>query len=87
MTPEQRAARAARFQAIMEDGELGEAFDAIEREYTTALLGCFDAQERDNLWRAVQVIRKVRSYFADALADGKVVAHRMQETQRLAKAR
>lgn len=84
MTPAERAGRAARYAALMEDGELGEAFDKIERDFSEAWKTTFDATERDNLWRAVQVVKKVREHFTIAISDGRVANHRIAEIKRVA---
>ena len=84
MTPAERAGRAARYAALMEDGELGEAFDRVERDFAEAWKTTFNAEERDNLWRAVQVVKKVREHFATAISDGRVANHRISEIKRVA---
>lgn len=83
MTPAERAGRAARYAALMEDGELSEAFDRIERDFAEAWKTTFNAEERDNLWRAVQVVKKVREHFATAISDGRVANHRISEIKRV----
>lgn len=83
MTPAERAGRAARYAALMEDGELAEAFDRIERDFAEAWKTTFDAAERDNLWRAVQVVKKVREHFATAISDGRVATHRINDIKRV----
>jgi hypothetical protein len=74
VTPEERAGRAARYMAEMEDGTLAEAFDAIEKQYTAEMIDARDPVERENMWRAVHVVRKVRTHFAQAIASGRVPA-------------
>lgn len=83
MTPEERAARSIRYADLMRDGELGEAFNAIEKEYATDLLNCRDRDERDRLWQAVQVVRKVRTHFAQAIASGRVPTSDIQALRRV----
>jgi hypothetical protein len=83
MRPEERAARAIRYVDLMRGGELGEAFDAIEKEYTAELLNCRDRDERERLWLAVQVVRKVRTHFAQAVASGRVGMSDIQALRRV----
>lgn len=83
MSPEERAARTARYMADMEDGTLGEAFDRIEKEYTAELLDCHVPEDRERLWLAVQVVRKVRTHFAQAIASGRVPASDMTALRRV----
>lgn len=82
MTPYERSARSARYQALMEDGELREAFDRIEREFTEALVNTFDASQRESMWHAVRVVKKVREHFAQALSAGKVAESAISEIRR-----
>jgi len=82
VTPEERAARGVRFRMML-DGELGEAFDAIEADLSRALLDCHVATERDALWQAVQVARKLRLHFVEGATNGKLATHQMQEIARL----
>lgn len=61
MTPEQRRGRALRVSAMMEDGDLKSAFDDVEADLTAEWQRCFDAVERENLWRAQNVLRMIRT--------------------------
>lgn len=60
MTPEERRARALRVSAMMEDGDLKSAFDAVEADLTAEWQRCFDPAERENLWRAQNAVRMIR---------------------------
>lgn len=82
MTPHERAGRGVVYQQLLEN-ELGEAFDAIEAQFGKAMLDCHVATERDALWQAVQVTRKLRQYFVQAATDGKLATHQMTEIARL----
>jgi hypothetical protein len=81
----ERAARGARYQEILQSGEVTEALDAIEGQYADALLSCFDAAERDNLWRAVQVVRKVKKHLGELAGDGRLASHQIAEMQKLSR--
>ena len=83
MTPEERQARSIRYADLMANGELGEAFDAIEKQYTAECMDARDTDERDRLWIAVQVVRKVRSHFGQAINSGRVLEPDMQALRRV----
>lgn len=83
MTPEERQARSIRYTELMADGELREAFDAIEAQYTAECMDARDIDERNRLWVAVQVVRKVRSHFAQAINSGRVLEPDMQALRRV----
>jgi hypothetical protein len=66
MTPEQRARRAAAVKALLDDPNVREAFAAIEADLVAEWKRCFDAQERDNLWRAVNVMARLQAWLRSA---------------------
>jgi hypothetical protein len=59
------------------------AIDAIEQQYASAWADTFDASERDNLWRAVRVCRKMKEHFGALVSDGQVASHQLAELKRL----
>ena len=61
MTAEERAARASRLRALLEDADVRDAFASVEEDLIAAWRGCFDAMERDNLWRAQHALGLLRS--------------------------
>lgn len=83
MTPAERAARAVYYASLMEDGALKEAFDAIEKQYTAELVNAHNIDERERLWLAVQVVRKVKTHFAQAINSGFVADPDMQALRRV----
>lgn len=78
-----RAAKGARYREMLQSGEVTEALDGIERQYADAWALCFNAEERENLWRGVQVVRKVREHFGQIAGDGKLATHQLSELKRL----
>jgi len=83
MTPEQRAERAVRFRALVEDGEIGEAFDAIEHGLTQSMVDCFDDQERNNLWRSIRILKSMRQWMGSAMADKRLAQHDVTSIRRI----
>lgn len=79
----ERAARGARYGELLQSGEITDALDAIEEQYTEGWAGCFDAAERDNLWHAVQVVRKVKAQLSMIAGDGKLATRQIQEMRKL----
>lgn len=85
MTPEERAARGSRYRELLQSGELTEALDAIERQYAEEWAKTYAADERENLWRAVQVVRKIRKHFGEMAGDGALATQQLTELRRLGK--
>ena len=77
----ERAALGARFKEVLPD--IREALTGIEAEYTAELLGTHDSQQRDNLWRAVQIVHKLKSHFGEIVSSGAVASHQLTEIKRL----
>lgn len=81
MTVEQRQSRGFRVRAMLEDGELGAAFDDVKADLIAEWERCFDAGEREALWRAVNTLNLVRGRLASfaggaARGDGAMAAVR-----------
>ena len=64
---------------------LNEAIDAVEAQYASAWADTFDAEERDNLWRAVRVCRKMKEHFGSLVSDGRLATHQLTGLRRLGK--
>lgn len=69
MTPEQRSQRAVEFRAALESGVIRDTLNEIESRLTSEWKATQDALERDNLWRSVQILDRMRSFMAEATAD------------------
>ena len=66
MTPEQRARRAAAVRAMLDDPNVKHAFAAIEADLVAEWKRTFDAHERDNLWRAVDIVERLQAWLRSA---------------------
>ena len=66
MTPEERARRAVAVKALLDDPNVRDAFAAIEADLVAEWKRSFDAQERDNLWRAVNVMERLQAWLRSA---------------------
>lgn len=77
----EQAALGARFKEVLPD--IHEGLDAIERSYADEWARTFNSEERDNLWRSVQVVRKLKSHFGEIVSAGTVATHQLTELKRL----
>lgn len=59
------------------------AIDAVEAQYAGAWADTFDSAERDNLWRAVRVCRKMKEHFGSIAGSGTLATHQLSELKRL----
>jgi hypothetical protein len=59
------------------------ALDAVGEDYAKAMLDCHDRDERDNLWRAARVCRKLKEHFGTIASSGTMASHQLVELQRL----
>lgn len=66
MTAEQRARRALAVKALLDDAHVQEAFAAIEADLVAEWKRTFDAGERDNLWRAVNIVERLQAWLRSA---------------------
>ena len=62
---------------------LQEAIDAVETQYVSAWADTFNAEERENLWRAVRVCRKMKEHFGGIVSTGTLASHQLTELKRL----
>ena len=77
----ERAAKGAIYKESLDDFHA--AIDAIEAQYAGAWADTFDAAERENLWRAVRVCRKMKEHFGSIVSDGQIATHQLTELKRL----
>lgn len=77
----ERAALGAKYKEHLED--LHAAIDAVEAQYAEAWADTFDSHERDNLWRAVRVCRKMKEHFGELVSAGTLASHQITELRRL----
>ena len=66
MTAEERARRAVAVKALLDDPNVRDALAAIEADLVAEWKRSFDAQERDNLWRAVNVMERLQAWLRSA---------------------
>jgi hypothetical protein len=66
VTPEQRARRAVAVKALLDDANVRDAFAAIEADLVAEWKRTFDALERDNLWRAVNIVERLQAWLRSA---------------------
>ena len=66
VTPAERAGRAIAVRALLEDPNIKDALASIEDDLIDEWRKTFDAQERDNLWRAVQIMDRLKTWMLSA---------------------
>jgi sulfur transfer protein SufE len=79
----ERAAKGSRYRELLRSGEVTDALDGIEKQYADDLLNCQNHDERERLWLAVQVVRKVKTTLNSIDSDGKIASHQLAEMRRL----
>jgi hypothetical protein len=77
----ERAATGARYREYLDD--LHAAIDAVEAEYTAEWADTADAAQRENLYRAVRVCRKMKEHFGALVSDGIAATQALTELKRL----
>lgn len=66
MNQVERAGRAVAVRALLEDPNIKDALASIEDDLVAEWRKTFDAQERDNLWRAVQIMDRLKTWMLSA---------------------
>ncbi len=66
MTPELRAARAAAVRGLLADQNIQDAFASVEADLMTEWKNCHDAAGRENIWRAVKIVERVKAWMLSA---------------------
>jgi hypothetical protein len=77
----ERAALGAKYKEHLQD--FLDAIDAVEAQYASAWADTFSSEERDNLWRAVRVCRKMKEHFGGIASGGTLASHQITELKRL----
>jgi hypothetical protein len=62
MSPEDRASRAISIRMLLEDPNTQEAFAAVKADIVAEWERTFDRDERENLWRAINTIERVKTW-------------------------
>jgi len=66
LSAEQLRARAIKMQALLEDSDIQEGFETVEAAITAEWRRCQDQGERDNLWRALNIMDRLQTYMRSA---------------------
>lgn len=66
MTPEERARRAVAVRALLDDQNVKDAFTAVEADLILEWKRARSVEERENLWRAVNIVERVRTWLHSA---------------------
>ena len=77
----ERAALGAKYKEHLAD--FHDAIDAVAEQYAAEWATTFDAAQRENLWRAVQVCRKMKEHFGEIVSAGTLASHQITELKRL----
>lgn len=78
LSPKQRAARAIAIRALLDDANVKAAFAQIEADLTDEWRRCFDAQERENLWRALNVMERLQTWLRSGASADLTAMRRMK---------
>jgi hypothetical protein len=62
VTSEQRAARAVSIRALLDDPNIKDAFASIEADISEEWRRTFDPAERENLWRAINIMDRLKTW-------------------------
>jgi hypothetical protein len=78
MSPEERAARAVAIRALLDDPNVRAAFAQVEADLTGEWRRCFDACERENLWRALNVMDRLQTWLRSGASADLVAMRRVK---------
>lgn len=66
VTPERRGQRAVAVRALLADANIQDAFKSIESDLTAEWRKAHCPIERENLWRALNIMDRLKSWMASA---------------------
>lgn len=66
LSGEERARRAAAVRALLDDPNVREGFAAIEADLTAEWKRARSCEERENLWRAVDAVERLKTWLRSA---------------------
>ena len=66
MTSEERARRAIAVRALLDDPNVQDAFAAVEADLTAEWRRAQSVDERENIWRALHVVERVKAWLRSA---------------------
>lgn len=78
MTPEERSARAIAVRALLDDPEITDALRDIEADLVDEWKRCFDPTERENLWRAIKIMDRLKAWMTSAASHDLVALRRVK---------
>lgn len=86
---DQAAANAVRAQELLDNELLGEAFSALEDNYTSAWRASTidDVSGREKLFLAINIVGKVQDHLAAVVANGKLARAELKELAQTAERR
>lgn len=81
--------RGEQARALLENPLLQEAFAALDKSYVEAWrgTGARDAEARERLWQATQIVGKVRTHLRTVMDTGKLARHELDSIARLGEKR
>lgn len=84
MTDQSDLARAARAESLLSNTLITEAFDMLEAEYVNAWRSSQlrDAEGREHLWQAIQIVGKVKHHLEQIVIDGTIAQAEIDEIGR-----
>ena len=65
-SPEERARRAVAVRALLDDPNVQDAFGSIEADLTAEWKRARTTEERENIWRAVNVVERLQAWMRSA---------------------
>jgi hypothetical protein len=86
---DQAAAKALRAQELLDNELLGEAFETLEKSYTSAWRATTidDFAAREKLFLAINIVGKVRDHLGAVVANGKLAQAELKELAQTAERR
>ena len=78
LTAAARARRAAAVRALLDDEHVKQAFAAIEADLTAEWRRAHSAEERENIWRAVNLIERLKTWLHSAASHDLAALRRAQ---------
>lgn len=71
----------ARAKALLDNEALAGAFEALQRDYTTAWLNTAarDTEGRERLWQAIQIVGLVRGHLSRVVTNGKIAQAELEQ--------
>ena len=76
MTPEERARRAVAVRALLDDRNVRDAFAAVEADLTAEWRRAQTVDERENVWRALNVMDRLKTWLQSAASHDLVALRR-----------